>query len=312
MKKELLKWLRCPECKKKLKLDIFEMRNTEIYSGSLNCICGEKYKIERYIPRFIKTDKYVNSFSFEWNKFRTLQSDSLNKTLRSEKRFKENLDFPVEKLKNKLILDVGCGMGRFMEIANKYQGNVFGIDLSYSVDACFKNIGLKKNIHIMQADLFKLPFEENMFDFIYSLGVLHHTPNCEQAFKSLPKLLKKRGKITITLYSDANKFYMVSSKFWRRISLQLPKKVVYYLSYSAIPLYYFYNIPFFGKALRMILPISMEKNKRWRVLDTFDHYTPVYESHHNHKEVFNWFYDSGLKDIKILGPGISLIGTRTK
>jgi SAM-dependent methyltransferase len=66
----------------------------------------------------------------------------------------------MEKLKDKLVLDAGCGVGRFMEVVEKWGGNVVGVDLSFSVDAAFKNLGLKENVHIIQADIFDLPFKE--------------------------------------------------------------------------------------------------------------------------------------------------------
>lgn len=310
MKKRLIKWLCCPECKSRLNLSIFEERNDEIYSGCLACSCGRKYEIIHYVPRFVDTDKYADSFSFEWNKFRTIQLDSYNNSLRSECQFKQNLDMPIEKLNTKLILDVGCGPGRFMEILHKYHGEIIGIDLSFAVDAAFRNMGLKKNIHLVQADIFRLPFRDNTFDFIYSMGVLHHTNNCKKAFKMLPSLLRAGGKITITLYSSYNPIYVASSQLLRTATTKLPKVFMYYLSHSAIFLYWLYRIPLFGDISRCILPISMDSDWRWRVLDTFDHYTPKYESHHTHQEVFQWFDEAGLKNIKPLGPGVSFIGQK--
>lgn len=47
----------------------------------------------------------------------------------------KSLDFPLEGLAGKLVLDVGYGMGRFAEIVLKYGGIVVGADLSYAVDA---------------------------------------------------------------------------------------------------------------------------------------------------------------------------------
>lgn len=56
--------------------------------------------------------------------------------LRNQKRdSSKSLDFPLEGLAGKLLLDVGCGMGRFAEIVLKYGGIVVGADLSYAVDA---------------------------------------------------------------------------------------------------------------------------------------------------------------------------------
>ena len=66
--------------------------------------------------------------------------------------------------------------------------------------------------------MFKLPFAPESFDYIYSIGVLHHTPDCEQAFKGLPRLLKPGGRIAIWLYSAYNPWYRMSDVYrkWTR------------------------------------------------------------------------------------------------
>jgi len=50
---------------------------------------------------------------------------------------------------------------------------------------------------VFQADVFKLPFAPQSFDYIYSMGGLHHTPDCEQALRGQPRLLKPGGRIAI-------------------------------------------------------------------------------------------------------------------
>ncbi|MEJ7758765.1 MAG: methyltransferase domain-containing protein [Gemmatimonadaceae bacterium] len=52
-----------------------------------------------------------------------------------------------------------------------------------------------ENLNFFQVNLFDLPFREGVFDFIYSLGVLHHTPDCEKAFKGLVRHHGKQDAI---------------------------------------------------------------------------------------------------------------------
>lgn len=300
----------CPGCKGKLRLQVYESRNAQIKEGRLTCSCGSNFRITKYIPRFVNTDTYVDSFSFEWTRHRTTQLDSANKTFESENRFKQNINFSLEDLKDKVVLDVGCGMGRFSEVTLKYGAKVVGIDLSFAVDAAFKNMGDNRNIDFIQADVFRLPFKEDSFDFIYSLGVLHHTPNPKEAFMALAKFLKPGGKISITLYSAYEKVFVWNSKLWRIFTTRLPKKVLYYLCFISVPLYYVYKIPIFGRALKLFFIISMHPNWKWRVLDTFDWYSPAYQFWFTHFEVFKWFKENNLKDIEVLEPGISFVGAK--
>ena len=311
MHTNLIKILECPKCTGELRLKEEQRDGDEIRSGSLICrTCGENFSIINSIPRFVTTEQYVSSFGFEWTKFSKTQLDSANGTNQSEERFKQSLDFALEELEGKLILDAGCGMGRFMEIALKYGGTIIGVDMSLAIEAAYQNLHKHSNAHFIQADIFQLPFKEGSFDFIYSLGVLHHTPDTRGAFAQLPPLLKPGGKISVTLYANYNKAYVYSSEFWRFFTKRFPKRLLYALAHIAIPLYYVYRLPGIGKLLSVALPISLHPRAEWRVLDTFDHYSPTYQFYLSHFQVFRWFEDQGLKDIKVLEPGVSLLGAK--
>ena len=99
------------------------------------------------------------------------------------------------------MLEIGCGAGPYPDIcANYYNAKeVIGIDLSRAVDAAYENVGKNKNVTVIQADLFKLPFKVK-FDTVYSLGVLHHTPDTKKAFFSIANFVKEGGILSIWLY----------------------------------------------------------------------------------------------------------------
>ena len=309
MRPKLLTLLLCPECSGELTWREGGPvgRNNVLICGS----CDRSYPItSNGIPRFTCSDDYASSFSFEWAKFSTTQLDSARGWGQSEERFQQSLDFPLKELKDKLVLDAGCGMGRFAEIAAKYGATVVAVDMSYAVDVAAVNLSAIDSVFCIQADLRRLPFRESAFDLIYSLGVLHHTPDPEKAFHSLVRFLKPGGKISVTLYAGYNKIYVTSTNLWRRLTTRLPKEVVYGLARLAIPAYYLYRIPALGLLGQAVFPISMHPDPKWRLLDTFDCYTPTYQSYHTHCEIFQWFRDAGLSDISVLEPGISFIGNR--
>ena len=310
MKKDIVHLLACPFCKGELTLQVDQYDSNEVKEGSLLCECGKRYPIKRYIPRFVDTDNYVESFSFEWDIFRKVQLDSINRTTESEETFKEKTGFDLSSAKGKLFLDAGCGAGRFMEVVVKYGGIVVGVDLSFAVDSAFDNIGLKEGVHIIQADIFNLPFREGAFDFIYSIGVLHHTPDTRSAFLRLPRFLKSGGEIAIYVYDYYKLRFLIISQIWRRITTKLPKRLLYLMSYAAVPLYYIWKIPFIGLPMQIIFPINMHKSWRWRVLDTFDWYSPKYQHKHTYYEVYRWFKEGGLSNIEILKFPVSVKGMK--
>lgn len=311
MRLSLLQWLWCPECAGELTCEATRQESEEIHEGHLICGgCQASIPILHSVPRFVSGDSYVENFSFEWTVHAITQLDSQSRRTDSEDRFRRSLPFPVEDLKGKLVLDVGCGTGRFAEIALKYGATVVGIDLSFAVDVAFKNLGHHPDMHIVQADALRLPLKRDAFDLIYSLGVLHHTPDCRKAFEQLPKHLRAGGWVVIEVYSSSNKFYIASTNFWRRITTKLPKRLLYALCHVAIPLYYVDRIPLLRYIGMGIFPINMDRDWRWRVLDTFDCYSPTYQSYHSFPEVFGWFEAQGLRNIRIVGPAVTVMGER--
>jgi hypothetical protein len=46
------------------------------------------------------------------------------------------------------------------------------------------------------------------------------------------------------------------------------------------------------------------------VLDTFDWYSPWYQSKHTYEEVFRWFEDCGLEDLRVILEPIAVAGRK--
>lgn len=311
MKERLTQVLACPDCTGDLTLSATERNNQEIIVGSLTCrACGKTYPIVRGIPRFVESDAYVQNFSFEWTIHRVTQLDSATGRNDSATTFDEKAGFSQEELQGKLALDVGCGTGRFMEIAASRGAEVVGIDLSFAVESAYKNLGHLSNVHIVQADIFHLPFKKPTFDIIYSIGVLHHTPNTKKAFQSLLPFLKYGGKIAIWVYDYYSHLPIIMSRYYRILTTKMPKRLLYDLCYVAVPYYYLLKIPFLRHIFRAILPTAPWPDWRWRVLDTFDWYSPQYQWWHTDHEIYTWFAEAGLKNIKVLALPVALSGEK--
>jgi SAM-dependent methyltransferase len=315
VKRALLQWLRCPACGAGLDLvgtqQAAAIAHEEVETGVLRCGSGQHtYDVVRGIPRFVPHDAYTQSFSYEWQRFRRTQLDSQTGRTDTRDRLQASLNFPLSDLRGKRVLDAGCGTGRFAEIVASCGGEYIGVDYSFAVDAAQANVGRLPNVHLLQADVERLPFADEGFDLVLSLGVLHHTPDPRRAFAALPRLIKHGGQLSVTVYDAGNKVYVASTRFWRRFTTRMPRRLLHLLSYAAAPLYYLWTLPGLGLLLRSVAFISLERDWRWRVLDTFDWYSPRYMSWHTHHEVFGWFKENGFVEIEVLPPSVSLIGTR--
>jgi SAM-dependent methyltransferase len=308
MKKRLLDFLACTTCGSEFVSIAAEETDGEVAQGKLVCSgCGMVVPIENFIPRFVGLS-YADSFGFEWNRFHDVQIDILNNTKESEITLTEKTAFTQSDLKGKVVLDAGVGAGRFAEVVTRWGGEVVGVDITSAVDAAFRNIGKRNNVHVIQSDIFQLPFKRELFDCIYSIGVLHHTPDTKQAFQALVPYLKKGGQLAVYVY-EKSQFHKFSD-FWRRVSVRMSIKTLYYLSLLAVPAYYLCKIPLIGPRIHFWFPTSMHQNWRYRWLDTFDWYAPRYQWKHSIEEVVEWYTECGFVDIAVMPFPVCVRGTK--
>lgn len=350
MKAKLVELLICPECRADLNLEVSTREGDEILAGKLRCSkCGVEFPIHNGIPRFVPSDAYLSSFSFEWMRWRSIQFDTEERQ-DTESIFKISTGRRPDELAGKLALDAGCGAGRYVDVVSRAGADVVGVDFSFSVDSARQNLRGLPNCHLVQADLLRLPFRAGTFDFIYSIGVLEHTPDTRRAFLSLAQALKPTGEIAIYLCTPRRRLTEIFQYFpgqvnevlgrdvgfriparwnglarrsaplldWvmetsadlqRSVTSRLPTRWVYWLCHAAIPLYYLYRIPLFYP-LRLVTRIAMHPDPQRRVFDTFDWYSPHYKWRHSFTEVRMWFEEAGLQEISLLPRSVVVRGKK--
>lgn len=304
---ELLELLRCLSCRAPL---------SNGSSGYVCSGCGRAYPNERGVARFVSPDNYAGSFGFQWQRYDRTQLDDATCSV-SEVDFPRKAGLTPEELRGKLVLDVGCGMGRFAEVATRWGARVVGIDLSVAAEVAARNLKDREFV-ALQADVFDLPFAPESFDYIYSIGVLHHTPNCEQAVKVLPQYLKPGGKLAVWLYSGYGTWYRFSD-IYRKVTTRMSPETLHGLLRVAVPVINAVDtgiraVPVIGRPMsgvvRHLLPVNRNPRRSWRVLDTFDWYSPKYQSKHTYEQVFRWFEDCGLEDLRVGQKSISVRGRK--
>jgi SAM-dependent methyltransferase/uncharacterized protein YbaR (Trm112 family) len=294
----------CPGCSGELALKVFRQDEAEIIEGCLICQgCNNLYPIVQGVPRllapdllpklvsgygtFLKThdlthqlrghlkiygtdEKIAKGFEFEWQKHSRILPEH-------EKEFRHVLAdvLPPDEFEGRVILDAGCGQGRFSYFSQQYGAKtVISFDLGEQVLISSRNLKGMDNVHVVQASIYNPPFKQ-VFDMIYSIGVIHHLPEPEKGFRKLFTLVKEGGKIFIWVYlvKEGGKIFIwvygYSSiipviKFFRTVTLGRSVKFNRVLGFFlAIPLYImnlFYNfikhIPFCGP-LAELLPFHM-------------------------------------------------------
>ena len=108
-----------------------------------------------------------SAYGLQWNRFRIIRAEEDRAT------FFNRTGLTTELLEGKLVLDAGCGMGRYLRIAaGEPCGHVIGMDLSRAVEAARELTADLTGVSVVRGDLLRLPFSAESFDVIYSLGVL--------------------------------------------------------------------------------------------------------------------------------------------
>src|ERR1041385_784446 len=235
MKKRLLQYLACPSCNgDEISLNgIVEQDGIEIISGELKCVeCGRAYPIVRGIPRFanpeeVEQDKQATAESFGWSWQQFSQDD-----MTYDEQFLAWIA-PVrpEFFAGKVVLEGGCGKGRHTQrIARWGARDVVAVDLGAAVEVAFAATRGLENTHIIQADIYRLPLRR-VFDYAFSVGVLHHLPNPREGFKSLVSKLKSGGHMSAWIYGAENNEWIVNFvNPVRRRSSSMNRRALFHLS----------------------------------------------------------------------------------
>lgn len=315
MKEEYIKYLACPKCKGTLYISHIDVKIQDIIEkGQLSCSkCSSVFEIVRNIPRFVSNENYAKGFGFQWNKHAITQYDSYTGVNVSETRFFHETKWP-RNMEGELILEAGCGSGRFTEQAAKTGAMVISMDYSNAVDANYAYNGHKKNVFIVQGDICAMPFKKSFFDKLFCFGVLQHTPDVEKAFMALPAYLKPGGKIVVDVYRKLRIFEKVfATKYLiRHITKNMEHVKLYNIIRNYIdsmwPLAKLINKLPYGYLINRILliadyrgryPLSEDMLKEWAILDSFDMLSPAYDSPQTVETVKEWFNRAGLINVEV-------------
>lgn len=211
MKLELLEFIACPRCLGTLRCETTRTEGVEVVEGTLCCeSCGSTYGIRNGIPRMLpdhlsgKERKTSAAFGSQWKMLSAL-SDVFQAEFRSYLSPLEARD-----LHGLAILDAGCGMGKLsLAAAQSGARAVVSVDLSEAVDVAHEHLRHLPNAHVVQASIYELPFRPGAFDFVFSIGVLHHLPDPQKGFQQLVPLVTPEGRLLVWLYAlEGNEFFI--------------------------------------------------------------------------------------------------------
>jgi SAM-dependent methyltransferase len=285
MNPDLLGLLRCPRCRGLLAAPGDATR--------LECPgCGAGYPVIGGVPR-LAGEAYVASFGRQWNRYDVARPDE------DETTFRVKTGVAPRDLAGLLVLDAGCGGGRYARLAGRHGARVVGVDLSAAVEKAAALCADLPDVAIVQADLLDLPLAEGAFDLAFSIGVLHHSPDPRRAFAQVAARVKPGGRLAVWLYRRNTPPQEWLNAGLRALTTRLPPRV---LEPLCAGLGLLGGVPLVNRTLNKVANFSNHPDWTLRVCDNFDWYAPRYQSHHTVAELKRWFTEEGFEDLSVLPP----------
>lgn len=303
---------------------VFGRRIAGIRQNYLIDESGGHIPVVGQVARFVETDVYARSFSFQWQRFNSTQLDSLQNSTLTQQDLVSKLQLKPEDFRGKLVLDVGVGVGRHAEYFCRAGAFVVAVDLSESVTEAAINLQRHPNAVVLQADLFALPFELHSFDLVYSVGVLHHTPSWRGALDAIAKFVRSPGgAISVWIYGPAFRRREEWIPYTSEIEPELFLDICRFLARAhrrrrgRIS-----TSPDLARVIEVHMPFSVHhENLERSVLALFDGYSPKYHATSTSMEVaqelskLGFYSKAGPVDASGLGlklpqvPAVTLPGT---
>ena len=251
--------------------------------------------------------KTVDSFGEEWNRFASFTDEQI-KTAGNQ-----YFDIVTEKMLNatSTVLDIGCGTGRWSKFISPRVKFVEAIDPGEAVKAAQAFTKPCGNVHITQAGFGGIPFEKGSFDFVFSLGVVHHLPDTQAAIREAAEMVKPQGWLLLYIYYALDhrggffKFIFSCADLLRKLISKFPKGLKFFTCeliaifiYGPFILLTKFVKLFGGNAWKKI-PLSYYAGQPWRISrnDALDRFGTPLEKRFSKKEIETMLVNSGLRNI---------------
>jgi len=211
--------------------------------------------------------------------------------------------FNPKLIKNKVIMEVGSGSGRIIKNLLKFlPQRIVSIEPSKAIGVAKKNNSFIKIIKFKKIKGENLQYK-NKFDYVFSLGVIHHIPKYDLVCKKIYNSLKKNGKFICWVYGyEGNELYIFIFNNLRRVTIMLPDFILRIITnflniilYIYIFLCNFIPLPLKKYMINVFSKFSYEK----RNYVIFDQLNPSYAKYFKKEEIYDLLKNNRFKKIKL-------------
>lgn len=347
MHPDLLDLLACPSCRGDLEI---EGGIADPADGWLACTsCGERFPVRMGIPRLVPNQVAADSnqvaaqFHTEFSALSDEDRDMDPLRLREYYFFSRTgldpqifeaisgdpyrTELPKDAylpdgaaLADKVVLDAGCGPGRFTEVAALHGSRlVVGLELGDHIERAARRCAHLPNVAFVQGSVLALPFKPQAFQVVFSIGVLHHTESPEAGARALATAVAPEGLMSLWLYPPEywgrGPQRPIARAVHRFVSAKEPDGALRFCEKWLYPLGKLQIKVEASRVPRYLLaPLFLVKVPRHPVREVmatiFDYYGPARISTHEPSEIAGWLLKDGFLEVQTLPVRSSVIGRK--
>ncbi|CAN5190397.1 hypothetical protein BH11BAC5_BH11BAC5_04950 [soil metagenome] len=254
-------------------------------------------------------ESVVTSFGEEWQKFSNFNEKDINQF------GDEYFDIADATILNKdtYVLDVGCGSGRFSRYLSSRVGFIEVMDPSEAIWAAEKLLSGVKNVRLINASAESIPFTDNTFDLVMSIGVLHHIPDTQMAMKKCVSKVKPGGHFFVYLYYNLDNRGFIFRSIFKVVSLvrtivsSMPSGIKKFIC-DLLAVIVYLPMVFLGKILEKVgakalavkMPLSYYQDKSFFIIrnDALDRFGTKLEHRFSKQQIQMMMEACGLSNVR--------------
>lgn len=287
----------CPNCR-------VELTHGTSY---LCALCGSEYPFRSGVLRMLgqvneEEQKTRAAFEFEHRQFERAQYLRIHRRLIED--WLRDVQLPPDYFSGRIVLDVGCGSGRWTYALAMLGAQVIAVDFTdAAVDITREVTKSFSNVEVIQANLFRLPFKPGQFDFIVSWGVLHHTANTHAAFQAIAPLVRQNGTLHVMLYERRSPLKVVGTEALRKVLRTLsPERRYRFCRHLVLKNRLLFHLLRGFVACVPVQHLTDTFDLEAAQFGLYDWYSPQYNHLHSIAEIQRWFEEESFTDVQTTTP----------